>query len=244
MRPLFVPLATFLALLPACGRDEILEHAEKAAAAGAAPAPPDAPPPTTAGASPDPAAGQGAGIPEPPQPGIPAEPSDGAPPDVDRRPDGTGVPASPSPAPPGTPGGGNGQPGGGDGAPPVGGTPMLSGPTVTVTGAVGFDGYRGGAVRVTAFDGDHSARGAKPPRVLGVADLSAPGPYTLRLPANSGKVWIEATIDEDGNGRPGPLDPQGPADRFPVTVSDADLSGLDVRVQRRAPPSGAGTESF
>jgi hypothetical protein len=44
------------------------------------------------------------------------------------------------------------------------------------------------------------------------------------------------------DGRPGPQDPQGKADRSPVTVESSPVSGLTVTLTRREPPPGSNTQ--
>ena len=74
--------------------------------------------------------------------------------------------------------------------------------------------------------------------MAGAAILAARG----ALFAGAGKVYVEASVDEDGDGRPGPQDPQGKADRFPVTVGDEGVDGLEIRLIKREPPPGSGRE--
>ncbi len=133
-----------------------------------------------------------------------------------------GIPAAPAPAPAGSP-----QPN--------------AGPQVTITGSVRFATYKKGKVRITVFDGDHSLPSITPPRVLGMAEIAQPGAFSLTVPQNAGKVYIEGSIDEDEDGRPGPQEPCGKADRYPLTVTTAAVSGVDVELQRVEPPPG-GTE--
>ncbi|MSP54554.1 MAG: hypothetical protein EXR69_02955 [Myxococcales bacterium] len=132
-----------------------------------------------------------------------------------------GIPVAPKPAPPGTP-----QPN--------------SGPQVTIAGTVGFTTYKQGAIRITAFDGDHSRPSTTPPRVLGMAEIDRPGTFSLGVPQGAGKVYIEGSIDEDMDGRPGPQEPQGKADRYPLTVASAPISGVKVQLNRVAPPPDGG----
>ncbi len=132
----------------------------------------------------------------------------------------------PAPAPPGTP-----QPN--------------AGPQVTISGTVTFATYKSGAIRITVFDGDHSKPSSSPPRVLGMAEIQSPGAFSLTVPEASGKVYLEGSIDEDGDGRPGPQEPAGKADRYPVTVGTAPVAGITVTMERIAPPpSGPRKEDF
>jgi hypothetical protein len=207
MRLAFVVLAT----VAACGRDPILQKAERDAAARREK--------TTTVATPV--------SPGQPTPGVPAQPAPGAPPNVgvgDAGSPAPGVPSEPAPGipdepPPGNPFEGAGAPGG-----------------LEVTGTIEYAGFRKGPIRLTAFDADHSAGAGGHPKVVGFGTADAPGPFTLKVPANAGPIWIEATIDEDGDGRPGPLDPAGLAERSPVTVGASPVSGVRIVIARHEPP--------
>jgi hypothetical protein len=223
--------------LAACGRDEILEQAETSGAsagAGTAGSASGAAPSTGGvGGGARGAAPQAPGIPQEPVPGRPGEPS-------------PGVAAVPTPSAPGA--GLAGAPAPGIPDPPKPGIPtepapgqpgQAQGPTVAVTGTIvyaAYDAARGGDIKITAFDADHSIRGGKPPRVVAMAVAKRPGPFTLQAPVGVGKLYVEAAIDEDGDGRPGPLDPQGQADRFPITVKDAAIDGVEIALRKREPP--------
>ena len=129
------------------------------------------------------------------------------------------------------------------GAPGVPGAPGAgNGPSVTLTGVVTYAEWKSGAVQLTAFDGDHAAGAGGHPKVIGFGTIDRPGPFTVSVPAGAGKVYVEASVDEDGDGRPGPQDPQGKADRFPVTVGDEGVDGLEIRLIKREPPPGSGRE--
>lgn len=232
MRRVVVIVATLA--VASCGRDPILEAAEKqreaaqadaaAARTQAGPSPgtpaeptpgqPGAPAPGTPAAAPAPGTpGETApGLSGDPRPGVPAEPT-------------PGIPEEPAPGIPGSP-----QPG--------------AGATVTLAGTVVYPAWTTGTVRVTAFDRDHGKPSGTPPRVVGAAQIDRPGAFTLSVPEDFGKVYLEAAVDEDGDGRPGPLDPQGQADRYPVTVGDDPVSGLEITLKKRPPPPGGVKEEY
>ncbi len=261
---------TFVTGLLACAEDSILQRAaeaekartEAAGGAGAPGAPPPGSPqpgvptepqPGVPGSSP-PGAPQpggpqpsgpqnpdGTGIPEQPKPGVPQEPTPAPPgsPLVVQPGQAAGVPGAPAPGIPTPP-----KPGIPTQPPPGGGGMRYDGPTITVTGMVSFPAWKRGKVKVVAFDGDHSVRGAKPPSVVGEATLERPGAYTLTLPASKGRVWIEGTVDADENGRPGPLDPSGMAERTPVTLGTTSITSLDITITEREPPGDGGIDRF
>jgi hypothetical protein len=121
--------------------------------------------------------------------------------------------------------------------------PPDAGPTVVVGGVVEYSGWKRGVVRVDAFDGDHTVHGAHP-GVVASARLPKPGPFSLLIPQNSGRIYVEAVVDEDEDGRPGPQDPRGTADRYPVTVGDEEVSGLTVKLVKHEAPGGGGKGDF
>jgi hypothetical protein len=108
---------------------------------------------------------------------------------------------------------------------------------VVIHGTVRYPQWRRGAVRVDAFDGDHSKHGSQP-GIVATMQISMPGDFALTVPADAGKLYLEAAIDEDADGKPGPQDPQGRADRYPVTVGDEDIDGIAVEMKKQAPPPG------
>ncbi len=181
-----------------------------------------------------------AGTPTPPAPGIPGRPTPGVPGSPSAGPLGAptaGQPAAPKPGIPTPP-----APGVPTQPPPGGklGVPgQVSGPTVAVKGTVVWAGWRAGEVKITAFDADHSGTaGARSPKVVAFASVGRPGPYSLLVPQNAGKVYLEAAVDADGDGRPGPLEPQGRADRYPVTVGNTPIDGVDISLREREAPPG------
>ncbi len=264
MRHRTVVVATLTALLAGCGEDDIVSAAreEQAAASAAAPtahagepgggnggAPgiPAAPTPgVPAGAGTPPATAAGGTGPQPtgaPTPGIPEEPK-------------PGLPGQPMPAPPGSgaaPVAGSTTPGVGDAPTPgipeaprpgaPGSAPPTTGPTIAVRGDVQFSRWKGGNVRIDAFDGDHSKAGSHPGILANVVVLQ-PGRFTLLVPQNAGKIFIEASVDEDGDGKPGPQDPQGKADRYPLTAKTTDLTDVLIVLTKREPPPGGNKDDF
>lgn len=252
MRLRTVVVATLPALLFACGEDEIVSAAREDQEAASAKAPeghagvpgagnggvPGAAgvaPVAAGGTGPQPTGAPKPGVPEEPKPGVPGQPMP-APPGsaVGAVPEGTkpgvaeapapGVPEAPKPGAPGT-------------APPI------SGPTISVQGAVQFPAWKGGKVRIDAFDGDHSKPGNHP-GILANAVVAQPGAFTLLVPQNAGKIYIEASVDEDSDGKPGPQDPQGKADRYPLTAKVANVTDVVIVLTKREPPPGGNKDDF
>lgn len=153
--------------------------------------------PATKPAATNPSSGSAAapvpGVPAEPQPGIPAEPSPVSPGAAgDPAP---GIPTEPSP----------GSPGGG---PQI----LLSGRVVLSSGAAA-------PIRVDVFDGDQQDLSGPRPKVVGMAQLDQPGPFTVSVPADTARLWIGAYADMDQNGRPDPQDPAGWFAGNPVDLS-------------------------
>jgi hypothetical protein len=115
---------------------------------------------------------------------------------------------------------------------------------VKVSGVVVYEGWKSGGVRISAFDADHSAHPKTAPHIVGSSDIAAPGPFAMDVPENAGKVYVEAAVDENGDGRPGPLDPQGVADRYPITIGKSGIDGITVVLTKRDPPPGGAGEDF
>ncbi len=205
------------------GRDPILDRADQLAAGD----------PAASTASGAPAVGQAPAPapvrPEDPGVGVPGEPGPidpGAPAPID--------PGEPTPGVPDEP-----PPGVADQPPPDGQVGAIDlGPTVTVSGVVSMDDYRGSPVRIDVFDGDQLAAAggkSKRPRVIATLQVAGPGPFSLEVPSAPGKVWLGAYADEDKDQRPGPLDPAAWAAENPIYV-DKPRSGLKIKLERRPPP--------
>ncbi len=227
-----------------CGTDPVLEAARKEAAAEhAGQAEGDQPTsvspkrahPMDGGSPTDPSSpGEHApGVPDEPAPGVPTDPS----------PDGVGTPGPGTPDAP-TPGVPTGPaPVAGQepepGNPVEGGSkPPATGPVVKLSGHISFDGYQGGNLRIDVFDGEHVGGGAgKRPSLVGSVTVTRLGLWELEVPQALGQVWIEASNDENGNGRPDPRDPMGHCSRNPVSTKK-DLGGLKIHLVRRDAPGG------
>ena len=155
------------------------------------------------------------GIPEEPAPGNPLAPSPGSPgsPEV-------GVPGDPEP----------GEPGSGEDV----------GPTTTVRGEVKMLDYRTGEIRLDVFDGDHRSHAGQRPSLIRSVRMDAPGRFEMELPLSVTKVWIEASNDENQDGRPGPRDPSGRYVRNPLQLNAEGHNGLILLLERNDPPPGGG----
>ncbi|MEE2751132.1 MAG: hypothetical protein VX519_06865 [Myxococcota bacterium] len=174
------------------------------------------------------------GIPEEPKPGDPSSPSPG----------GLGVPEDGRPTDP--------EPGIPTGPVPVAGedpkpvrpqedTPP-SGPTVSLSGNISFDDYSRGTVRIDVFDGEHhGGGGSKRPSLVTSLVVPRLGAWSVDVEQSIGQVWIEASNDENENGRPDPRDPMGRCSRNPVSTQK-DTTGLKIHIERREELDGRGDD--
>ena len=238
----------------ACSGDPVLEaarkeEAEAARGSNAVPASGGAQPVGAGGGGGHPIDGGASGGPEgvagEPQAGVPADPAPGVPTDP---PPGEGIPGVGSPEAP-TPGvpdepepGDPNVPPPGDAAPPPGGqrgVPVEPGsdvPSVTLRGSVGVSGWVSGPVRIDIFDADPlDFTGTK--QLVSMVTVDEPGAFEVKVPIETGRVWLSAFNDENSDGRPGPVEPTGVYPLNPVDVS-ADVSGVTLRLERREPPQG------
>lgn len=114
-------------------------------------------------------------------------------------------------------------------------------PQVVISGHVRMKEYEVGAIRLDFFDGDHRSHAGQRPSLIRSMELSAPGDFKASLPLSVGKVWIEASNDENQDGRPGPRDPSGRYLRNPLVLLTGGASGIVINLERNAaPPGGSG----
>lgn len=229
-----VSLSTLLLFAIGCGEDEIVAKArQKKEEAASTSSKTSATAATTkeggagAAAGAAGAAGQ-SGKPEEPEPGKPegsGDPNKPGEPGKEGEPV-AGVPEEPPPGDPSVP-----PPGGSIGKPETG----FTGPAVQLEGSVEFTNYKSGKVKVVAFDGEHKPGGGQP-KIVAEMILDQPGPFSLKVPESAGNLYVEAAVDEDSDGRPGPTDPQGKGYPYPIEVGAENVSGLVVRLEHRAPP--------
>lgn len=236
-----------LTLLVSCGgEDAILSRAkdleaESAKAAdGGSPAPgqppavgrPDEPSPPGA-AAPPPVTGEKPlpGRADEPAPGNPAIPPPG------------GALGSPNVPPPGGSIGVPTQPppGGAQGNPADGPAMAADTPTVAIKGTVAVKDWAGGPIRIDIFDGDQRQIGGKRPSVVGMARLEKPGPYEVKVPASTPRVWVGAFADENKDGRPGPTDPAIWYPKNPVATDEPNTK-VDLNLVKDDRPAPGKTE--
>ena len=92
-------------------------------------------------------------------------------------------------------------------------------------------------IRIDIFDGDQRNIGGKRPSVVVSTTVEAGPEFEIALPKKSQMLWVGAYIDEDGNGRPGPLDPSGWYTENPISgESDHSRIILTLGIPNDAPP--------
>jgi hypothetical protein len=83
------------------------------------------------------------------------------------------------------------------------------GPFITIKGTVGVEKWSGKQIKIDIFDGDQRKIGGTRPSVIVSEVVNTVGSFEIDLPKSDKQLWIGASIDEDGDGRPGPSDPSG-----------------------------------
>ena len=110
-----------------------------------------------------------------------------------------------------------------------------SGPTVEVSGTVGYNGSQSGNIRVDFVQRD---AGSGRNRVVHAVHLDELGGWSVQLPVNAGEFKLVGFIDVDGNG-PGPTEPAIQIEGF--TVGTEAIAGLSLQLVDgglKAPPPG------
>ena len=164
------------------------------------------------------------GVPlEPQQPGIPEEPA----------------PGDPTAPPVGKPG-----------APTVG-VPVepeqkaqSNQPMSRIRGRIRMKNYLYGEVRLDVFDGDHRSHAGQRPNLVRTLKIDKPGNFDVEIPLSVGKVWLEASNDENQDGRPGPRDPSGRYKNNPLVLEAGGVNKIVIDVERHEPPPGSGGEEL
>ena len=108
---------------------------------------------------------------------------------------------------------------------------------ITITGTIDANNPNNKPIRIDIFDGDQRNIGGKRPSVVVSTTVEAGPEFEIFLPKKEQMLWVGAYIDEDGNGRPGPLDPSGWYSGNPIS-GEADHSRvvLTLGIPNDAPP--------
>jgi len=80
---------------------------------------------------------------------------------------------------------------------------------ITIKGTIEANNPNGKPIRIDIFDGDQRNIGGKRPSVVVSTTVDNGPTFEIFLPQKEQQLWVGAYIDEDGDGRPGPLDPSG-----------------------------------
>ena len=108
---------------------------------------------------------------------------------------------------------------------------------ITISGTIEATNPNNKPIRIDIFDGDQRNIGGKRPSVVVSTTVEAGPKFEIALPKKSQMLWVGAYIDEDGNGRPGPLDPSGWYSENPISgESDHSRIILTLGIPNDAPP--------
>ncbi len=109
------------------------------------------------------------------------------------------------------------------------------GPTVTVSGRINFDEYKGGQIMVMAnekgfMQGDNS--------YISTIKLSLPGEYSIRVPRDAGKMYIGAVVPiyKLGESTKVMMSKPIPYSGNPLKIGSSDIKYVDIDVTTFQPP--------
>ena len=80
---------------------------------------------------------------------------------------------------------------------------------ITLKGTIQAENPNNRPIRIDIFDGDQQNIGGTRLQWLLVLTIEAGTTFEIALPKEDQMLWVGAYIDEDGDGRPGPIDPSG-----------------------------------
>ena len=108
---------------------------------------------------------------------------------------------------------------------------------ITIKGSINASNPTNKAIRIDIFDGDQRNIGGKRPSVVVSKTVDSGPKFEIFLPKKDQQLWIGAYIDEDEDGRPGPMDPSGWYSGNPVLGSSnsSDIT-LILGIPNDAPP--------
>lgn len=99
---------------------------------------------------------------------------------------------------------------------------------ITLSGTLTMEGDYAGVVDVDCFLEDPKSGGGR--KFVNKIKAQGPGTFTMRVPADYGKIHISAFLDLMSDG-PDPKDPQGSYLKNPVTIGTQDVSGLEITLK-------------
>ena len=108
---------------------------------------------------------------------------------------------------------------------------------ITISGTIEANNPTNKSIRIDIFDGDQRNIGGARPSVVVSTTVESGPEFEIFLPKNKQMLWVGAYIDEDGNGRPGPLDPSGWYSENPISGEEDHLRVvLTLGIPNDAPP--------
>lgn len=108
---------------------------------------------------------------------------------------------------------------------------------ITISGTIEASNPSNKPIRIDIFDGDQRNIGGKRPSVVVSTTVDAGPTFEIFLPKKEQMLWVGAYIDEDDNGRPGPLDPSGWYVDNPISgENDHSKVILKLGIPNDAPP--------
>jgi len=108
---------------------------------------------------------------------------------------------------------------------------------ITIKGTINANNPTNKAIRIDIFDGDQRNIGGKRPSVVVSQTVDLGPDFEIFLPKEDQQLWIGAYIDEDEDGRPGPMDPSGWYAGNPISgSSDSSNITLILGIPNDAPP--------
>ena len=108
---------------------------------------------------------------------------------------------------------------------------------VTFTGKIDASNPNNRPIRIDIFDGDQQNIGGKRPSVVVSTTLESGTSFEIFLPRTDQQLWVGAYIDENEDGRPGPMDPSGWYSGNPIS-GDQDQESIVIQlgIPNDAPP--------
>ena len=80
---------------------------------------------------------------------------------------------------------------------------------ITISGTIEATNPNQRPIRIDIFDGDQQNIGGKRPSVVVSTTVESGNSFEIFIPKKDQQLWVGAYIDEDNDGRPGPMDPSG-----------------------------------
>lgn len=108
---------------------------------------------------------------------------------------------------------------------------------VTFKGTIEANNPNQRPIRIDIFDGDQQNIGGKRPSVVVSTTVESGNRFEIFLPKKEQQLWVGAYIDEDNDGRPGPMDPSGWYSGNPLSGStDQQAIVIQLGIPNDAPP--------